>query len=481
MKNAQIKRGISLLLVVLLAIGLLPISHLMAEPVDKGSLSDCCDSIGVLFFDGNDRAVEAGTDGFFEVQENDPYQLVFQFRSSAGFEPGRYTYDIPADGITISDSISEGQVIVDRVVIGEWTLTGNCLTVTFNGLSADYSNVDVAIKIGCSFEGLGERTILDGAAKVRVVPVVLTEPGIKKGGSADDDLLMLHWSVLIQGGDGFPVVGQTLTDQLGSNQKYIDSEVTLVANTGEESYRFTVPVTCSPAGDAADATSWSYTFPSKLTDDEGVERTLSDEWSYLFEYSTERTDSNTVGTVIYYNEATVNDVTYEGQIKVKLSDLDIDLTKTVADAAEDGSIAKNWTVSFTIPASSDLAQYPVWRIQDTMQVRDEDNTLLAQASALGGLDNATVTIAYGGREYTAQKYVPGTTPTADFLFRVSSNNKQLYLIKKCTCEGTEHCGSVAHGECATSWVEPLDGYCACWNLDSDAVVTVQYTTTDESM
>ena len=170
----------------------------------------------------------------------------------------------------------------------------------------------------------------------------------------------------------------------------------------------------------------------------------------------------------------MNDKTETGSVTVNFDKIgNADIRKTVSDDAD--SYAKNWTITATIPASATGSgtDYPAWKIGDTMTIKSKN-----KVSNLTGLDNAVVTVSYGGVTYTAQKYKASETPTEEFIYE-DYRQTTIALMKKCTCKADALCR--ANGSCGRNFGTVVDGYCSCWNVSSDATVTISYVTSDEQI
>ncbi len=456
------------------------------EGEKSSPLKDQCDSVSCYIFDGNKNLLQANADGVIEVTEGDSYYLDFSFNSKSGIEPGEYYYKIGAAGIKISDEITSGQIkMVDQTVIADWEISEDTINFKFNEKSKEYTNIYAAVEIGCSFSGVGTEIPLDGGVRVRIVgkeekPKPETKTTFKKAGHvSDSDDTIFMWDIDIQGGDDLAVVGETLIDTHGLDQKYSFEYLEIIGkDESGEKHTFHISVSELDLGGAdtlEEADSWSYTIPQKLIDIDEHMYYLSDKWGLSISYNTVRTDGKTSGVTTYTNTVQMGEKTDNASVVLNLNEIGkAGIMKTVTD--DPAGYAKNWTITATLPASSasENADYPAWSIDDIMTVNNGKD----KVSNDSGLDNAVVKLSVGDMTYTVEKYTKDTVPTADYIYVLKLDYRQskIYLMKKCTCASDAQCMKDNTGTCGRNFGTSISGYCSCWNLTEESTLTITYQT-----
>ncbi len=484
MKRRKSLLFLCILIAAVLELGVLSV-YSFAD-TQRSNIKNNCDSISSYIFDGKGTLLVPGDDGFIEVSEDDTYTLDFSFTAKNGITSGKYYYPLNISGLETDDKISSGEIkVTDGTTIATWTIEDDKINFDFNEKSTDYTNIIATVELSCYFKGDGKEIELDGNVKVKIIGKEEDEKitGIKKVGSAsgfDTDDPKLNWNIDISGGEDFSIVGKVLTDTLGKDQYYFFDYLEMNASDGNNKYHFKIPVSSlvlNPSGSLKNAISWSYTFPKKLTDTSGVERTLSDLWNYSIDYVTKPIFDKTSQVFTYKNSASLNGKTTEGDVQVDIDVPQAEAEKSVKDASED-SHAKNWSFAVKLPPSStsDGFKYPSWIFSDIMYINNNST----KVSDKSGLENAKVTINYGGKDYVAIKYVEGIVPASEFIYILDSTYKEatIYLMKKCTCSSASYCGKQTDGACDTYFGIKISGYCACWNIESEVIVKFTYSTDD---
>ncbi len=484
MKRRKSLLFLCILIAAVLELGVLSV-YSFAD-TQRSNIKNNCDSISSYIFDGKGTLLVPGDDGFIEVSEDDTYTLDFSFTAKNGITSGKYYYPLNISGLETDDKISSGEIkVTDGTTIATWTIEDDKINFDFNEKSTDYTNIIATVELSCYFKGDDKEIELDGNVKVKIIGKEEDEKitGIKKVGSAsgfDTDDPKLNWNIDISGGEDFSIVGKVLTDTLGKDQYYFFDYLEMNASDGNNKYHFKIPVSSlvlNPSGSLKNAISWSYTFPKKLTDTSGIERTLSDLWNYSIDYVTKPILDKTSQVFTYKNSASLNGKTTEGDVQVDIDVPQAEAEKSVKDASED-SHAKNWSFAVKLPPSStsDGFKYPSWIFSDIMYINNNST----KVSDKSGLENAKVTINYGGKDYVAIKYVEGIVPASEFIYILDSAYKEatIYLMKKCTCSSASYCGKQTEGACDTYFGIKISGYCACWNIESEVIVIFTYSTDD---
>lgn len=430
-------------------------------------------SFSLSLLDNNGNIINGG-----EVYIGRDYKLSLGLSLENGFKPGTYTYQIPG---TLEVTPKSEQIISKNgVVFGSWKVDGSGLvTFEFFENSNVHQNVGITIDMTLQFKEENQDIDFNGDVQVTVrkdpdapeKPV----PEFRKTGRFDkNDSTEIDWTIMIQGGDGYPLTGQRVSDSIvGVSHEYNADYRKIWAEVyiGSTYYSWQI----KDEAEWSD-TGWSYTIPktirclgcndSAFIDESGNHSrhdvTIEDDWLCYFYFSSKVTDGN-VG--LYQNKAesdgktSTADVRPEGKAGI-----------VKRGAFEDGTFS--WNIDLIIPGN-DTATY-FWYLWDTLRVVGAD-----ERPNQCGPEKGIVTAEYNGSTINVPYYKDAT---ADDIFAwkywIDPDNEgvELDFLHKCSCtEDTCAAWSDSKNSCAhISGGADGSGFCRCWTEKEDVVFHISY-------
>ncbi len=449
-------------------------------------------SISITLFDSTGQPI-AG-----EVTEGDKYKLTFgMYIPDDGFSPGTYVYGLP-DGLRVTPQPGKDIVLADGTVIAVWSLSEDgTLTFEFNESANDYQNIEASLDLIVEFELTDGSIDFDGEVNVTVKPAPVKPPStpeVTKSGEFDDEnRAKLSWSLGVQGGEGFPLGGQTVTDTIqGDNHYYAEDDDTIWAEVYDGNTYYSWRIRRTDTDIVWTESGWTYTIPSAIEcracndpmfadpdldpdydgsavhlSDKKHMVTLGDDWhAWFFFDSTLRDD----GSGTYINDAASGPFVDTATVVV--------LPESGGGVVKTGELRDGefwWTIDAVIPGSDTPTYY--WHLWDTVKIKPTDNTEYPSE-----VWKAEVTVEYGGQTLTVPQRGDATANDPFALrYYVSSTNPsegaELDFLQQCDCTA-DTCALWVNGECDSSSSSSADRtrFCRCWNQTKDVTFHITYKT-----
>ncbi len=448
-------------------------------------------SISITLFDSSGQPV---TD---EVIEGDKYKLTFgMYIPDGGFSPGTYIYKLP-DGLLVNPQPGKEMVLADGTVIAIWSLSEDgSLKFEFNENANGYQNIEASLDIIVEFELIDGSIDFDGDVNVTIKPAPETgpiTPEVEKYGeiaTAKDGTPIIEWSVSVQGGEGFPLTGQTVTDTIvGDGHTFDGADKDIWVNVWTtEGYYYSWEIDESET--IWTGTTWEYTIPDTIIciecndpahyangsqhewgNGENHEVILEDDWRCSFYLESVITDED---AIVYQNDVNVG----------TLSDTAKILTGTGVGIVKTGELVDgvfNWHMDISIPASDNLHSFHIW---DSMRIKiDGQSTKFAV-----DFENAVLKYKVGDEWYIMPDldglYADKPNGTQLFAYTVwfdedetdRKSGSEINFYNLCTCT-SDHCSNwnTEKDRCGTSaWQNR--SYCKCWHQDEITEITIDYYT-----
>ena len=432
-----------------------------------------------------------------QVVIGETYSLTLGISLPKGFQPGTYTYQLPA-GITITPQSDIPITSSDNVTFGHWSVDEDGLvTFVFEENANDQQNVSISNAISIQFQEGQEKIDFEGTTVMVVTkedpPPEQPTASLDKSGKLGSDGEHIDWTISVQGNDGYPLAGMTITDSIvGGNHTYDQenwqADVEFYVLDAADTY-YSYSISGSNVEWTEDASGWSYTIPSTFictgckdpdhigADGKHTEHTVTvkNSWKCYF----------------YFDSYFEGDASGVYQNKVVAGDKE-DTANVIVTTGAKGVIRKEgqlkdgvfqWTIDATIPGSTETSYY--WNLWDETRIYDAQGT--SGAYVMNDLaDGATVTATYtdaSGSEVTVQvPKVKDATENDPFAWSswiepqsdgINYGN-EISFLHRCTCtEG--HCAVWGNGTCdKKSSSNPA--FCRCWNETQAVTFHITYET-----
>ncbi len=448
-------------------------------------------SISITLFDSSGNLV---TD---EVTEGEPYKLTFgMYIPDGGFSPGTYIYKLP-DGLLVSPQPGTEMVLTDGAVIAIWSLSEDgSLKFEFNENANSYQNIEASLDIIVTFELTDGSIDFDGDVNVTIKPAPDSEPvtpEVEKYGEIKelaDGTKIIAWTVSVQGGEGFPLTGQTVVDTiLGEGHTFDGADKDIWVNVWTtQGYYYSWEIDETEA--VWTGSTWEYTIPDTILciecndpahyangsqhewdNGEKHEVILEDDWRCSFYIESVITDED---AAVYQNDAAVGSL---GDTAKILTGTGVGIVKT--GVLEEGLF--NWHMDISIPVSDNLHTLHIW---DSMRIKiDGQSTKFAV-----DFENAVLKYKSGDAWYVMPDlnglYADKPDGTQPFAYTVwfeeeeedRKSGSEIRFYNLCTCT-TEHCGEwdTEKDRCNTyAWQDKR--YCQCWHQEQITEITIDYYT-----
>ncbi len=421
-----------------------------------------------------------------------------------GFSPGTYIYSLP-EGVLVDSQAGQDLVLSDGTVIGSWSVAQDGQVIfNFNENANSYQNVTLALDLIVKFDATQGDIEFDGDINVTITPAPekpVQEPEVEKWGeieTEDDGTRTMTWSLNVQGGEGFPLPGQTITDTITSDNHAFnpeDKDFWVNVWADDDTY-YSWEIREEDAIWSEDGKSWTYTIPQTITciecndpahfangsphewgNGENHEIVIQDDWKVSVYVETVFTDGGVVGT--YGNSLSAGGMSDEHTVEL-LPPSEAGVTKT--GKLVDGQF--QWTLYVTIPGGETASYY--WYLSDSIRLEENSSVEIAN-----DLDKAVVTMLYGDETVTVPylAYATADDPIAYKLWSSSDASKydEMTFLHQCSCtESTcvnwntakNRCGTRDNVEYNDKWINSADGtvFCKCWHETEDITFTITYAT-----
>ncbi len=457
----------------------------------KTYVTDANGKISVELFDSNGQKI---TD---TVVADESYKLAFgvSLPEDAGFEPGTYTYQFPT-GVVMAPQGPKDLKVTDGTVIGTWTVTADgLLTFEFNDASKNYQNPTTVLEIVVSFDESQGNIEFEGKVNITIEPApekpVVTAQ-VRKSGEVDDkDATKLSWALSIQGGTGFSLGGQTITDYLeGSNHYYADDDDSIWVEVYNGDTYYSWEIDRDDQDIEWTENGWTYTIPTVIqcvacndpmyadpdytgsavhdwTNPHSV--TVGDDWLAWFFYESTITDD---GTGTYTNTAQVGALEDTATV---LPVAGVGIVKT--GELVDGQY--QWTIDVNIPGGETPTNF--WYLWDSMKIKPNNNTTYPS-----DIWQSTVTAEYNGQTVTVP-YYKNATATDRFAWSYwfdedePEEGSEFDFLHICQCTA-ETCALWTGSSCGNDHYKGADGtiFCRCWPETTNVAFRISYVTEDSA-
>lgn len=419
-----------------------------------------------------------------------------------GFEPGIYTYQLPGTlkikpqtNIPVTNSSGE--------TFGSWSVDeSGLITFIFDPLSNQQQNVSITIDMEVEFTKVEEVISFDGDVSFTVRPnpeqEEKPEPKVSKSGKIDVDengnpTEFIKWYVSVQGGEGMPLPGTTVTDTLPeesgsrftedslSKSDYVELYVGKSVSDGYYSYY----IKRSEITVREDGTQWSYTVPETVTCrgcndpqyNNGVHQqhpvTVEDDWRIQFFLYTKIDENANPNTTTFTNTAEAGRLNNTAIVKPPS-----EATGVIQKSGRLVNGVFQWEIEATIPGSETPSHY--WYLWDSMKITNTNPAVYPNNDI--HLAKVTATFVNG-----TQINVPLLKDAAEddpfalvFWWKnigttTEAYDKEISILHQCVC--TED--TCAHWESSCRHREKgTDGtvFCRCWPEKDDVTFTFVYET-----
>ncbi len=447
-------------------------------------------SIIISIYDNSGNVV----DGI--VIEGEKYKISMGVSTGdGGFTPGTYVYQMP-DGVLIEAQNEKSLVLLDGTIIGHWSATQEgLLTFVFNESVNSYQNVALSIDLIAKFDATKGNIDFDGDVNVTITPapeITPNEPEVEKHGEVEekpDGTKVINWSINVQGGENFPLTGQTVKDTIiGSGHTFDGADkdiwVNVWTNDGiyysfeideneaiwtDTSWEYTIPDTfiCIECNDPTHSANGNQHQWGNGTDHEII---MQDNWRCSFYLETVITDEN---VDIYENKATSGELTDTAKL----------LTKNGAGIIKTGELKDgvfHWAIEVHLPASHAMHSFTIW---DDMRMDMPEGTDpkfavdFDQATVKYKSDDTWLTVPDLEGKYTDKP--DGTQPFAYHVWFDENDREsgsELNFWNLCTCtSGTCNHWDTAKNRCDKSYWNDRR-YCRCWHQDEPIQFLIEYDT-----
>ena len=482
--------------------------------------------------DGNRLTSESGT---IDVVIGEKYRLAFVVEAPNGIHPDEYFLQLP-DGVTTTTK--SGTLVTDGVQIGTWEVdTNGHISLHFNDEADKHQNILFSGEIEAVFEEVDEAIEIDGNVVVNPRPPADETGYMWKSFYynylydenwnivTDDDgnqiPASINWRITIYGSDGdMPVVGQTITDQLGNDGVQIydpDKEpVTLEISlpTGEVHGNIIISTQANiDAGifkwiqdDDGNYVGWEYTVPKTIacTGDECTSGkngsscpgdgtttlTLADEdWKYYFRCESFPKDAAQFDPNANYTNTVFKSDKPDWKYTQNTGTT---VAPGVVKAAGYNAVKDQYDFDVTITIPGGMSASHLY-IRDDMSVLDAaGNNVVKVDNTIKNLESVTmyigedayvipfITVADSAarsawfqshQNYTASPYVllsdTSEATTADGETVTYQYDYEFWKWCDCTAD------TCPYGDCDAAG-ELRDGFCRCWDVQEDVTLRFNY-------
>lgn len=473
--------------------------------------------------------------GAIDVVIGEKYKLAFVVEAPNGIHPGDYYLQLP-EGVTTATK--SGTLVTEGEQIGTWEVDANGhISLHFSDAADNHQDILFSGEIEVVFEEVEEPIEIEGNVIVNPKPPADETGYMWKGFYysylyddnwnivTDDDgnqiPKSINWRITIYGSDGdMPVVGQTITDQLGNDgvqiydpdEEPVSLEITLPSGVKHGNIVISTQANIDAGifkwitDSSGNYVGWEYTVPETIacTGDECASGengsvckgdgttvlTLADEdWMYYFRCESFPKEGNQFDPNVNYN----NTVFKSDKPNVKYSsNTGTSVTPGVVKEGSYNSVKDQYDFTATITIPGGMLSSRLY-IRDDMTVLDADgNNVVKVENTIKNLESVTMYI--GEETYTIPFITVADSDARSAWFQSHQNYSATpYVLLSDTSETTtvdgetvtyqydyefwKWCDCTAdtcpYGDCEAAG-ELRDGFCRCWDIHENVTLRFNY-------